>query len=196
MQDSEKPESQPAENSETKNASEQNQKINISASKTNSSNSSSDFNITIKKNLISWGFKESSSRKIDTIIIHNSYSTSGDQYSFQGILNEWKEYGVTPHYLIDRSGTIFQLVDEKNIAYHAGVSQVPDGRSDVNNFSIGIELMNSQTDKLTDAQYTALNGLIQSIKKRYSIKYVLGHSQIAPGRKTDPWNMDWSKVNK
>jgi hypothetical protein len=159
-----------------------------------SADPSSDF--SIKKNLVGWGFKASTGRKIDTLVIHNSYDISGNPYDFQGILNEWKDYGVAPHYLIDRSGEIYQLVDEKNIAYHAGVSQVPDGRTDVNNFSIGIELMNTQEDKLSGSQYSALNNLIKDIKKRHSIKYILGHSQIAPGRKTDPWNMDWSKINK
>lgn len=159
-----------------------------------SADSSSDF--SIRKNLVGWGFKTSTGRKIDTLVIHNSYDISGEPYDFKGILNEWKDYGVAPHYLIDRSGTVYQLVDEKNIAYHAGVSQVPDGRTDVNNFSIGIELMNTNEDKLSGSQYSALNSLIKDIKKRYSLKYVLGHSQIAPGRKTDPWNIDWSKVNK
>lgn len=150
-----------------------------------------------KVNLISWGFEGASSRKIDTIVVHSSYDAlGGDVYDVEGILKEYKQYGVAAHYLIDREGTVWQLVAEKNIAYHAGQSSVPDGRTSVNNFSIGIELANTEKDNYTDAQYSSLNSLIAEIKNKYSIKYVLGHSEIAPGRKTDPWGMDWSKVSR
>lgn len=150
-----------------------------------------------KVNLISWGFEGASSRKIDTIVIHSSYDAlGGDVYDVEGILKEYKQYGVSAHYLIDREGIVWQLVAEKNIAYHAGQSKVPDGRTSVNNFSIGIELANTEKDNYTDAQYTSLNRLIGDLKKKYSIKYVLGHSEIAPGRKTDPWNIEWGKVQK
>ena len=73
---------------------------------------------------------------------------------------------------------------------------MPDGRIDINNFSIGIEMANTTDGKFTNDQYAALNQLISSLKKQYSIKYILGHSDIASGRKTDPWNIDWTKVNK
>ncbi|MCX6763366.1 MAG: N-acetylmuramoyl-L-alanine amidase [Candidatus Moranbacteria bacterium] len=147
------------------------------------------------KKLVSWGFQAASGRKIDTIIIHSSYNAlGGDKYDVAKLIVEYKEYGVAPHYLIDRNGKIYQLVEEKNIAYHAGESRVPDGRTGVNNFSIGIELMNTQSDKYTSAQYNALKNLIQGIKSRYQIKYVLGHNQIAEGRKDDPWNFDWNEL--
>ncbi len=150
-----------------------------------------------KVNLISWGYKSTNNRKIDTIIVHSSYDAlGGDVYDVEGILKEYKQYGVSAHYLIGRDGTIWQLVAEKNIAYHAGESSVPDGRTGVNNFSIGIEMVNTEKDNYTDDQYSALNSLIVNLKKKYSIKYVLGHKDIAPGRKTDPWGMDWSKVDK
>lgn len=149
----------------------------------------------IIKHLVSWGFEKSSGRKINTIIIHSSYDGLGsDPYSLDGTLKEYKEYGVSPHYLIDREGKIYQLVADTNIAYHAGLSKTPDGRTNVNSFSIGIELLNTQTDHYTTAQYDSLKNLISLLKKNYSIKYVLGHSQIAPGRKTDPWNFDWDKI--
>nr|HPN96923.1 N-acetylmuramoyl-L-alanine amidase [Candidatus Moranbacteria bacterium] len=115
-------------------------------------------------------------------------------YSVSGLIKEYKEYGVAPHYLIDREGKIYRLVEEKNIAYHAGESKVPDGRSGVNNFSIGIEMMNTKSDNYTKSQYSSLKSLIGSIRNRYKIKYTLGHNQIAPGRKDDPWNFDWNKV--
>ena len=66
----------------------------------------------------------------------------------------------------------------------------------MNNFSLGIEVINSEKDKFTASQYDAIDRLLKDLKKKYEIKYILGHSDIAPGRKTDPWNIDWDKVKK
>lgn len=151
----------------------------------------------IVQRLISWGFTKSSDRKIDTIIVHSSYDALGsDPYSVSGIIAEYKQYEVSAHYLIARDGTIYQLVADQNIAWHAGVSQMPDGRKNVNDFSIGVEMINTQDGKYTDDQYSALNSLIATLKKKYSIEDILGHNEIAPGRKTDPWGIDWKKVNR
>lgn len=151
----------------------------------------------IVSKFVSWGFEKSSNRKIDTIIVHSSYDALGDDpYDVTGLIAEYKQYGVAAHYLIDREGTIYQLVADKNIAYHAGESKVPDGRTGVNAFSIGIEMMNTKEEKFTSSQYSALNKLLASLKKQYSIKYILGHEDVSPGRKTDPWNIDWDKVQK
>jgi N-acetyl-anhydromuramyl-L-alanine amidase AmpD len=151
--------------------------------------------INIINKLVSWGYEKADTRKIDTIIIHSSYNAlGGGEYDADGLIKEYKIYGVSPHYLIDRKGNIYQLVADKNIAYHAGESKVPDGRKSVNNFSIGIELMNTESDKYTSEQYAALKSLIASLKSKYKIKYVLGHNQIATGRKTDPWNFDWGQI--
>ena len=106
----------------------------------------------------------------------------------------YESYGVSAHYLIDRSGTIYRLVEDKNIAYHAGVSKMPDGRRDVNDFSIGIEMMNKEDTAYTTAQYGAVNSLVASLKKKYHIKDIVGHNNIAPDRKTDPWKFDWKKL--
>lgn len=145
--------------------------------------------------LVDFGFQRSADRKIDTIVIHSSYnSLGGDVYDVGAIIDIYEQYGVAAHYLIGRDGKIYRLVEDKNIAYHAGVSQVPDGRKNVNDFSIGIELVNTKTDKMTDKQYDALSKLVDQIKKENKIKYVLGHDQIAPGRKDDPWNFDWNKL--
>ena len=106
----------------------------------------------------------------------------------------WKSYGVAPHYMIARDGTVYQLVSDKNIAYHAGDSKMPDGRGGVNNFSIGVEILNTKTDKYTSAQYQATKDLIAYLEKKYGNMKVVGHDTIAPGRKTDPWNFDWNKI--
>lgn len=151
----------------------------------------------IVQRLVSWGFQKSSDRKIDTIIVHSSYDAIGkDPYSVSGIIEEYRQAQVSAHYLIARDGTVYQLVADQNIAWHAGVAKMPDGRTDVNSFSLGIEIINTQEGKFTDQQYSAVNSLIATLKKKYPIKNILGHSDIAPGRKTDPWGIEWKKVEK
>ncbi len=152
--------------------------------------------LNIVDRLMQSGFTEKKSRTIDTIVLHSSYDLLGaDKYSVSGIVKEYEEYGVSAHYLIDREGVIYRLVKDKNIAYHAGVSKMPDGRTDVNDFSIGIEMMNTETGQFTKAQYAAVNGLVALLQKQHPIKSVVSHADIAPGRKTDPWNFDWKKLN-
>lgn len=151
----------------------------------------------IVNKLMSSGFQKATGRKIDTVIVHSSYCAVGaDPFDVGCVIGEYKDYGVSAHYLIGRDGTVYRLVDEKNIAWHAGVAKVPDGRTDVNSFSIGIEIINTKSDKFSSDQYSALNKLLAQIKSEYSIKYILGHDQVAPGRKDDPWNIDWDKVKK
>lgn len=138
------------------------------------------------------GYRTVEKRKIDVLIIHSVYNNSGgDYYDFQKILNLFKRYKVSAHYLINRSGDIYRLVDDKNVAYHAGKSNLPDGRTAVNSCSLGVELMNSMTDTVTNQQFDALVRLTKSLQKTYRFKYILRHSDIAPGRKTDPWNFNW-----
>jgi hypothetical protein len=151
--------------------------------------------LSVTNRLVSWGFQKASARKIDTIIIHSSYDALGsDPYSVSGVIAEYKEYEVAPHYLIDRKGNVSRLVQDANIAYHAGESKMPDGRTGVNNFSIGVEMLTTKKDKLTQDQYDALKLLIVDFKAKYKITAVLGHNQIAPGRKDDPWNFEWGKL--
>jgi len=153
--------------------------------------------LAIENHLASWGFAKSNGRTIDTIIIHSSYDAlSGNPYSLEGLIKEYKQYGVAPHYLIDRQGIIYRLVEDKNVAYHAGVSQTPDGRTNVNDFSLGIEIMTTKENSPTQEQYAALQKLVDFLKDNYKIKYILGHNQIAEGRKDDPWNFNWEKIKK
>ena len=152
--------------------------------------------LSIIDRLMSSGFSvPAKTRTIDTIVLHSSYNPNGgDAYGVAELVQIYESYGVSAHYLIDRSGGIYQLVEDKNIAYHAGASKMPDGRKDVNNFSIGIEMINKEDTQFTKAQYEAVNMLIAMLKKKYGIKYIVGHSDIAPARKTDPWNFDWKKL--
>ncbi|MES2566801.1 MAG: N-acetylmuramoyl-L-alanine amidase [Bacteroidota bacterium] len=141
---------------------------------------------------VNFGFAPNSNRNINSIIVHSTFNNSGgEKYDIDLVIKQFSTYGVSAHYVIGRDGVIYQLVDEKDNSYHAGKSSLPDGTTNVNSCSIGIELMTSYTDSPTEEQSKALLTLIKSIKKRYSIKYVLRHSDIAPVRKTDPWNFNW-----
>ena len=104
---------------------------------------------------------------------------------------------VSAHYCIDEDGTIWQLVEEAARAWHAGVSCWL-GESDINARSIGIELVNPGHEfgyrPFPAAQMQALTGLCRTILARHSIppRNVVGHSDIAPTRKTDPGELfDW-----
>ena len=142
---------------------------------------------------VSFGMRTTQLRNIDVIIVHSVFNASGgDIYDIDLIIKQFSRYHVSSHYVIGRSGTIFQLVKEKNVSFHAGQSSLPDGRKGANSCSIGIELMDSVGDAPTELQIRSLTALVKDIESRYPIKYVLRHSDIAPGRKTDPWNMNWS----
>lgn len=152
--------------------------------------------LTVQSRLLRFGFRvPPAARSIDTVVLHSSYNAlGGDVYSVEKTLQEYEQYGVGAHYLIDRAGTIYRLIEEANIAYHAGSSKMPDGRKNVNDFSIGIEIIATEESGYTDKQYSAVNALVTDIRSRYKIKSVLGHGDIAPGRKTDPWKFDWKKL--
>jgi N-acetylmuramoyl-L-alanine amidase len=152
-------------------------------------------NIINKK--VSFGFAPNSNRKVNSIIVHSTFNNSGgEKYDIDLVLKQFSTYGVSAHYVIGRDGTIYQLVDEKDNSYHAGKSSLPDGTTNVNSCSIGIEIMTSYTESPTEEQNKALLNLVNNIKSRHSIKYVLRHSDIAPVRKTDPWNFDWESFKK
>lgn len=151
--------------------------------------------LSIENRLMKSAFRKVRTRVIDTVVIHSSYNAAGgDIYSVPNLIRIYERYGVSAHYLIDRQGTVYRLVQEQDISYHAGVSKMPDGRTGINDFSIGIELMNTKQDRYTEAQYRALQALIADLKLRYPIRSVVGHGQIAPERRSDPWNFHWASL--
>lgn len=152
--------------------------------------------LVIRDRLMSSGFASGSGvRSVDTVVMHSTYNPlGGDEFGVDRIIGIYRSYGVSSHYLIARDGTVYRLVRENDIAYHAGVSKMRDGRADVNGFSIGIELVGNEDSGYTDAQYAALNALIGDIRVRHDIRHILGHDDIAPGRKTDPWGFDWARI--
>lgn len=103
---------------------------------------------------------------------------------------------VSAHFFIRRDGELIQFVPCGKRAWHAGVSQWR-GRERCNDFSIGIELEGDDNTPFEDAQYATLNALLATLKQVYPIAGVAGHSDIAPGRKTDPGPcFDWGRVSR
>lgn len=147
---------------------------------------------------------------VELVVVHNISLPPG-QFGGHGIVELFtnrldpaahpyyeaiKDLRVSAHFLIRRDGELIQFVACDRRAWHAGASNWH-GRERCNDFSVGIEL--EGTDKLpfTDAQYTCLNRLLAGLYDRYPITGVTGHSDIAPGRKTDPGPcFDWGKVRR
>lgn len=104
---------------------------------------------------------------------------------------------VSAHFLIYRSGELVQFVDTESRAWHAGVSRWQ-GRENCNDFSIGVELEGCDDEPYADQQYSVLNELIHALQNEYPLIQrgaIVGHCEIAPGRKTDPGPaFDWSRV--
>ena len=98
---------------------------------------------------------------------------------------------VSAHLFIRRDGALIQFVDCADRAWHAGVSSWR-GRPRCNDFSIGIELEGADDIPYTGPQYAALARATKALVRRYRIEHIVGHSDIAPGRKTDPGPaFDW-----
>jgi len=104
---------------------------------------------------------------------------------------------VSSHILIRRDGELVQYVPFDKRAWHAGESEF-EGRSCCNDFSVGIELEGTDDLAYTDSQYQQLAELVIALQQAYpAIKpdNIVGHSDIAPGRKTDPGKaFDWKKL--
>jgi N-acetyl-anhydromuramoyl-L-alanine amidase len=92
---------------------------------------------------------------------------------------------VSAHFVIRRDGTVEQYVSCNERAWHAGLSSFF-GRERCNDFSVGIELEGSDRSPFEAAQYTTLSGVVNALMRRYPIDAIAGHSDVAPGRKTDP----------
>lgn len=107
---------------------------------------------------------------------------------------------VSSHFLIRRDGGLIQFVSANERAWHAGVSSFA-GRERCNDFSIGIELEGSDFIPFEERQYHTLAELTVALQRRYTLRAVTGHQDIAPGRKTDPgpffdWNAYCSLVRQ
>jgi len=124
----------------------------------------------------------------------NNLDTTKHEY-----FNEIKDLKVSPHIFIKRNGEVLQFVPFNKRAWHAGVSCYK-GIEDCNDYSIGIELEGNEKDLYTDNQYEVLIYTTNEILKKYpkiKPKNIVGHSEVAPNRKTDPGaNFDWKRYLK
>jgi len=140
-----------------------------------------DLKITFLK---SKNFETIKLRKIKYIIIH--YTGMKNQLLAIKRLQS-RVAKVSCHYLISKKGKIYQLVKDKDVAWHAGKSR---WKNDINlnSKSIGIELVNKGREDYPSVQIKTLLKLLSVLKKKYKINsnFVLGHEDIAPKRKIDP----------
>ncbi|WP_434711364.1 1,6-anhydro-N-acetylmuramyl-L-alanine amidase AmpD [Pseudomonas sp. R1-1] len=155
-------------------------------------------------------FNERPSGEISLLVIHNislppaQFATGKVQEFFQNRLDVTEhpyfagiaDLRVSAHFLIERDGTVTQFVSCLERAWHAGVS-VFEGRETCNDFSVGIELEGTDDQPFTDAQYQALIALTRQLQSAFPAitqSRICGHSDIAPGRKTDPGpGFDWTR---
>lgn len=144
---------------------------------------------------------------IDMLVIH-SISLPPDQFGGPGVqqlftntldcsahpyYEQLRGLRVSSHFLIRRDGAIQQFVPCGRRAWHAGLSRWQ-GRERCNDFSIGIELEGCDSLPFTEVQYVALARLSRRLLRHYPIRHVVGHADIAPGRKTDPGpHFDWPR---
>ena len=118
----------------------------------------------------------------------NTLDPAGHPY-FAGIAG----LKVSAHFLVRRDGEIVQFVPCGRRAWHAGASSWR-GRERCNDFSIGVELEGTDEVAFEDAQYRSLAALTDALAGKYPLAHVAGHSDVAPGRKTDPGPcFDWSR---
>ncbi len=149
--------------------------------------------------------------EISLLVIHNislppgCYGTGKVHQLFQNCLHgdehpyfqQIAGLQVSAHFLIERDGSVSQFVSCLDRAWHAGVSCF-DGREGCNDFSLGIELEGTDDAPFSDVQYERLIALARLLQQAYpgiTPARVCGHSDIAPGRKTDPGPaFDWGRL--
>ncbi|MFC4160849.1 1,6-anhydro-N-acetylmuramyl-L-alanine amidase AmpD [Chitinimonas lacunae] len=145
---------------------------------------------------------------IDMVVIH-AISLPPGQFGGDGVIRLFQNrcdpaahpcfeslqhYRVSAHFLIRRDGEVLQFVSCLDRAWHAGQSSWL-GRERCNDFSVGIELEGGDHWPFEEAQYHSLNGLLTALYAAYPISHLVGHSDIAPTRKTDPGPFfDWSRI--
>jgi AmpD protein len=150
---------------------------------------------------------------IDLLVIHNislppgvfegddveAFFLNQLHHSKHPFFEEIRELKVSSHLFIRRDGSAQQFVDLDNRAWHAGQSTWQ-GKERCNDFSIGIELEGTDDQTFTDAQYKTLIQLTLQIQQQYpeiTNDRIVGHSDIAPDRKTDPGpHFDWSRYHQ
>jgi AmpD protein len=161
--------------------------------------------LTDCEHLPSPNFDEREAGDISLLVIHNislppdEFGGDGVQRLFTNTLDRnahpyyqtIPEGRVSSHFYIRREGQLIQFVSVLQRAWHAGLS-IWQGKSRCNDFAVGIELEGSDNVPFTDEQYDALHQLTIALRTALPIRGITGHSDIAPGRKTDPGpHFDW-----
>ena len=133
------------------------------------------------------------------VVLHGTFSET-EARSLDYLLRSQAPHRVSSHYLITYDGEILQLVDEGDVAWHAGRSAWGDGDRALNASSVGIEISNrGAVEPYAEVQLVALEGLLRRTCARWSIPpaRVLGHSDIAPDRKVDPGpHFPWPRLER
>lgn len=134
---------------------------------------------------------------IDTIVLHHTASTN-----LAGTV-KWftmPESKVSCHFTVGKDGSIVQMVMEQMRGWHAGASTDAHGRKNVNDFSIGIEIVNKGDgkDPYTEDQLDAVESLVAVLVRWYPIRQIVSHEYIAEpqGRKNDPINFPWERMER
>lgn len=129
----------------------------------------------------------------DLIVLHYTAMTSAEE-AIDRLCDP--EFEVSAHYVIARDGAVTQLVDEAMRAWHAGAGSWC-GTDDINSRSIGVELDNDGSSPFSAPLMDALERLLGDVMARWNISAsnVIGHSDLAPGRKIDPGpRFDWRRL--
>lgn len=136
-----------------------------------------------KKHSKNYDLRPSNIKNVNYIIIHYT------EMHFDNAVSRLCDPNakVSAHYIIKKTGEIYQLVGDFYRAWHCGQSQWKN-ESDINNSSIGIELDNLGNEEFTKEQINSLLDLLKLLQSKYNVlpKNILGHSDIAPSRKIDP----------
>lgn len=147
-------------------------------------------------------------RAVSLVVLHNitlppgKFQTGCVEDFFLGSLDTTQDpalkdlegVNVSSHFFISRAGAVTQFVSCNDRAWHAGASSFL-GLDNCNDFSIGIEIEGTDDAPFEEAQYVALISLLGAIHERYPVTSVVAHSDIAPGRKTDPGPFfDWIRL--
>ena len=129
---------------------------------------------------------------VDLVVLH--YTVLDRDAALSRLCDQAAE--VSAHYLVDRDGALATLVDERHRAWHAGAGDWG-GRDDVNSRSVGIELVNCGAEPFSNAQMRTLERLLADLLRRHRLppQAVIGHSDMAPHRKSDPGpRFDWRRL--
>jgi len=171
----------------------------------------------VKESLPSYCYSWRTMGSVSGIVIHyfsGKYQFSEDPFNTEKCLNLFKDLNrpaserehfkmndvqkrmyASAHFMIARDGTVYDLVPLPHKAWHAGKSEW-NGKSNCNNWMIGIEMVATGSSGYTDEQYKALVELTEDLINIYGITWdnITGHENIAPGRKKDPGSkFDWDR---